>query len=101
MKAHAASEEVDLTTMGAMAIEQRRIRKELADRQANLKRLGEEAAIARQHFADAMNVYRCQTTMTLPFGQTKVGERTYHLQAAPPLADAIATEAGPIVIRWE
>lgn len=98
--AHAESEEPDLHTLGAISIEQVRIKKEIASQQATLIQLEEESDRARQDFADPMKVYHCRTTLTLPFGRTKVGDHTYHLQATALHGAAIAGEATPR-LHWE
>lgn len=89
--AHAKSDESDLNTLGAMFLEQVRIREEIATQQARLVQLEEEAAVARQSRTSAMKPLQYQTTLTLPFGRTQVGDRTYELhRLQSPPDDALA-----------
>jgi len=100
MKSHAASEEVDFNTVGAMVIEQLRIDEEIIAQGTRLKQLEEEAAVARTN-PPTKKLRKYQTQMILPFGETKVGDRFYHLHAISPLVVSRTGEAVPSSIVCE
>lgn len=99
MKEHGASDDVDLNTLGAMAVEQVRIRKEIANQQTSLRHL--EHHVEREATIEledrAMQLYQLQTTIVLPFGISEVDGWEYRLEkrapieVAPPLAIPDAT----------
>jgi len=104
MQEHSESDQVDLNTLGAMFLEQKRIQQEIVDQTEKLKRLGEEAkaaAAAHTDLPSSWKLHKHQTTVTLPFGRTKLGDCLYQLRVISPLDSPLAGEAAPMKLDCE
>lgn len=95
MQQHSRAEEVDLNTLGAMVMEQKRIQEEIDQQAAQWRLIEEEAAALAKKIASSMQLFECQTQVTLPFGRTKVGDRLYCLQRGCPVDGPIMGEVRP------
>jgi hypothetical protein len=98
MDAHSESEDVDMNTLGAMVLEQKRIKQEI---QTQAMR-GEELEALVQVDCNAKNLMatsQFQTSLVLPFGVTRLGGRECTIcllptnqNPAPPQASTIMLE---------
>jgi hypothetical protein len=82
MDAHSASSEVDMNTLGAIVLEQKRIREEIQAQTSKVREL-EAAAQADRDPNRTMVAYKFQTSLMLPFGVTRIGGREYTIGMLP------------------
>lgn len=91
MKEHTEAEEVDLSALGAMLMEQKRIREEIADRQAKLQQL--EKQVAESTINPPVQLYKYQTSITLPLGTSQLDGRWHFIQPISQIEGASAAGA--------
>jgi hypothetical protein len=98
MEAHAVSEDVDLTTLGAMVLEQTRIKQEIKMQKAKVDELEAIAALEGDQ-RSLMVTHKFQTTLILPFGVTTLDQTAFAITLLSTAVNAQAPKVRVIQLR--
>jgi hypothetical protein len=97
MEAHAVSENVDLTTLGAMVLEQTRLKQEIQTQKLRLPEL-EASVAADRDPVKSTATHRYQTSLVLPFGVSTLDCTEYTLALLPTNRHAEPAQSKVIVL---